>query len=153
MLHYHHPMVDGAKFWIIWKRLKLLRKAGHLQLIQNSAPSIIMWRQCDIWIFCFWKSFSNPKLRRVAGLSFKNIKHCQTKFYILSSFTYTLIPYSSSPTSWQVTWPSRLCGNIVLKRGSFFICLIQSFLRVSLSSAVHNGVISFLKQHTVRAPS
>ena len=31
-------------------RLKLLRKAGSLQLIQNSAPSAIVWRQCDIQI-------------------------------------------------------------------------------------------------------
>ena len=43
-------MVDGAKFWITCKQLKLLRKAGHLQLIQNSAPSTIVWRQCDIQI-------------------------------------------------------------------------------------------------------
>ena len=28
--------IDSAKFWITW--LKLMRKAGHLQLIQNSAP-------------------------------------------------------------------------------------------------------------------
>ena len=33
---------------IVCKRLKLLRKAGNLQLIQNSAPSLARWRQCDI---------------------------------------------------------------------------------------------------------
>ena len=43
-------MVDGAKFRIICKQLKLLRKAGRLQLIQNSAPSTIVWRQFDIRI-------------------------------------------------------------------------------------------------------
>ena len=43
-------IVDGAEFWITCKRLKLLRKAGRLQLIQNSAPSTIVWRQCDIRI-------------------------------------------------------------------------------------------------------
>ena len=31
-----------------FKQLKLLRKSGRLQLIQNSAPSTIVWRQCDI---------------------------------------------------------------------------------------------------------
>ena len=33
-----------------YKRLKLLRKAGRLQLIQNLAPSVTQWRQCDIRI-------------------------------------------------------------------------------------------------------
>ena len=32
------------------KRLKLLRKAGCLQIIQNSAPSISWWCQFDIQI-------------------------------------------------------------------------------------------------------
>ena len=50
MPHWRHTMADGAKFWITCKRLKLLRKAGRLQLIQNSAPSTIVWRQCDIQI-------------------------------------------------------------------------------------------------------
>ena len=40
-------MVDGAEFRITCKRLKLLRKAGCLQLIQNSAPSTIVWHQCE----------------------------------------------------------------------------------------------------------
>ena len=46
--HWHHSMVDAAKFGIPCKGLKLLRKAGHLKLIQNSEPSTIMWHQCDI---------------------------------------------------------------------------------------------------------
>ena len=50
MSHWRHMMVDGAEFWITCKWLKLLRKAGCLQLIQNSAPSTIGWRQCDIWM-------------------------------------------------------------------------------------------------------
>ena len=48
MSHWRHTMVNGTEFWITCKRLKLLRKAGRLQLIQNSAPSTIVWRQCDI---------------------------------------------------------------------------------------------------------
>ena len=48
MSHWRHTMVDGTKFWINCKRLKLLRKAGHLQLIQNSAPYTIVRCQCDI---------------------------------------------------------------------------------------------------------
>ena len=50
MSHWRHTMVNGAEFWISCKRLKLLRKAGCLQLIQNSAPSTSVWRQCDIRI-------------------------------------------------------------------------------------------------------
>ena len=41
-------MVDGAKFLITCKQLKLLRKAVRLQLIQNSAPSTIVRRQCKV---------------------------------------------------------------------------------------------------------
>ena len=40
----HH----GCLFWITCKRLKLLRKASCLQVIQNSAPSVVRWCQCDI---------------------------------------------------------------------------------------------------------
>ena len=43
-------MVDGIEIWITCKRLKLMRKAGSLQLIPNSAPSTIVWCQCEIWI-------------------------------------------------------------------------------------------------------
>ena len=32
LTHWRHMMVYGAKFWIICKQLKLLRKAGHLQI-------------------------------------------------------------------------------------------------------------------------
>ena len=46
-------MVDGAELWISCKRLKLLRKADRLQLIQNLAPSVARRRQCDIRIN-FW---------------------------------------------------------------------------------------------------
>ena len=41
---------QGRLFWITCKRLKLLRKASHLQVIQNSAPSVVRRRQCDIRI-------------------------------------------------------------------------------------------------------
>ena len=41
---------NGAKFWITYVVVRLLRKASRWQLIQNSAPSTIVWRQCDIRI-------------------------------------------------------------------------------------------------------
>ena len=50
MSHWRHTMVDGAEFWISCQWLEILRKASHWQLIQNSAPSTIVWRQCDIRI-------------------------------------------------------------------------------------------------------
>ena len=46
-------MMDGVKFWITCKPLKLLRKAGQLQLIQDSAPSTILLCQCDIRIYTY----------------------------------------------------------------------------------------------------
>ena len=56
MSHWRHTMVDGAEIWISCQRLRLLRKSSHWQLIQKSAPSTIMWRQCDIWTK--WQSIS-----------------------------------------------------------------------------------------------
>ena len=43
-------MVDGPEFWISCKRPAFLGSFNHLQVIQNLAPSTIMWRQCDIRI-------------------------------------------------------------------------------------------------------
>ena len=48
MSHWHHMMIIGTEFWIGCERLRLLRKVSHWQLIQKSAPSTILWRQCDI---------------------------------------------------------------------------------------------------------
>ena len=39
---------QGCLFWITCKRIKLMRKVGHLQLIQNSVPSVAGWHQCCI---------------------------------------------------------------------------------------------------------
>ena len=56
-----HDGRDGPEFWISCQWLKLLRKASHWQLIQNPAPSTIVWRQCDIrrlkswwWLSCLF---------------------------------------------------------------------------------------------------
>ena len=38
----------GAYFESLVSSLKLLRKASDLQVIQNSAPSVVKQRQCDI---------------------------------------------------------------------------------------------------------
>ena len=41
---------QGRLFWITCKWLKLLKKAGRLQLFQTSAPFVAGWRQCCIRI-------------------------------------------------------------------------------------------------------
>ena len=41
---------QGHLFWITCKWLKLLRKASHLQVFRNSAPSVARRHQCDIQI-------------------------------------------------------------------------------------------------------
>ena len=46
---------QGCLFWITCNRPKLLRKAGRLQLIQNSTPSVALMRQCCIQIDCLWR--------------------------------------------------------------------------------------------------
>ena len=57
-----HPNTRGRLFRITCKRLKPLRIAGCLQLIQNSTPSVAGMRQCCIrigkilplWVSCLW---------------------------------------------------------------------------------------------------
>ena len=66
MSHWHHRMVDGTEFWISCQWLSLLRIATHWQLIQNLAPSAIMFvnvtsefmRQIQIFMKFnyFWQS-------------------------------------------------------------------------------------------------
>ena len=48
MSNWYHTMVDGTDFSINCQQLSLLKKACCWQLIQNLAPSAIVWRQCDI---------------------------------------------------------------------------------------------------------
>ena len=43
-------MVDSAKFWISYHRLAFHSIFSPWQPIQNSAPSTIVWHQCDIRI-------------------------------------------------------------------------------------------------------
>ena len=45
--NWRHMKVDGAKFWISYKRLAFLSILSHWQLIQNSASSTIVWCQSD----------------------------------------------------------------------------------------------------------
>ena len=47
---YAAAKLQGRLFWITFKWFKLLRKAGHLQLIQNSVPSVAGQPQCCIRI-------------------------------------------------------------------------------------------------------
>ena len=59
MSNWHHKIVEGAKFWIIYQQLRLLSVFIRWQLIQNLAPSTILWRHCDIKID--WKHFAVRK--------------------------------------------------------------------------------------------
>ena len=43
-------LTSGRWHWICFQELRLLRKVSRWQLIQNSVPSAIVWRQRDIWI-------------------------------------------------------------------------------------------------------
>ena len=54
MSHWRHTMVDGAKIWISYQQPAFFISSSHWQLIQNLAPSTIVWRQCDIRIEQFW---------------------------------------------------------------------------------------------------
>ena len=54
MSHFRHTMVDGAEFWISSKQPAFLSSFSPTQVIQNSAPSTIVWRQCDFRIELFF---------------------------------------------------------------------------------------------------
>ena len=58
LTHWRHMMVDGAKFWIICKQLKLLRKAGHLQ-IQRHLPSFCVNATSDLHTPKYGRLISN----------------------------------------------------------------------------------------------
>ena len=86
--HWCRQVTEVTKFWTSCKRLKLLRKAGCLQVIQNSAPSVTWRCQCDIWItkklefflnWCslLWALYTNPLILNVV---FSNI-HIYSKIY------------------------------------------------------------------------
>ena len=47
-------MVDGAEFRIDSKLPAFLSSFSRLQVIKNSAPSTILWRQCDIRMRKVW---------------------------------------------------------------------------------------------------
>ena len=63
MTIFHYWSFFVTAFWIFWtywihcQWLRILRKASHWQLIQNSGPFTTVWRQCDIrivnveWLF------------------------------------------------------------------------------------------------------
>ena len=55
MSHWCGRAAEGAKFWIRSKRPAFLSNFSRLQLIQNSAPSVARWRQCDIQIIVLWQ--------------------------------------------------------------------------------------------------
>ena len=60
---------QGCLFWITYKWLKVLRKASHLQIIQNSAPSVAGRYQCCIRII--------PQLKSGLGFTVWSI-FCET---------------------------------------------------------------------------
>ena len=76
---------QGRLFWIICNWLKLLKKAGRLQLIQNSAPSVALGRQCFIQIDCEILKLSFSK-------KYYNNKYC-TRAIITCSWFETALNY------------------------------------------------------------
>ena len=100
---------QGHLFWNTCKRLRLLRKAIHLQVIQISVPSVVRRHQCDIQMkipyhnlvlvilplilsikifilsfFCIHFSFWTWILRRLAS----NISNFHNQYYKGSEYRY-----------------------------------------------------------------
>ena len=77
MSHWRHTMVDGTKFWISYQWLAYLSSFSHWQVIQNSTPSTIVWRQCDIWIegnFAFLYKCNSYSLENIVCNGCFNLK-------------------------------------------------------------------------------
>ena len=98
---------QGRLFWITCKRPKLLRKAGRLQLIQNSTPSVALMRQCCIriqeiynflWrlivdIVFFFVIVTNLKLFS----QFSKLRQIKNKFHILNLYKTCKSAENQSP--------------------------------------------------------
>ena len=88
MSQWHHTMVDGDEFWIDFQQLRILRKASHWQLIQNSAPFTIVWCKCDIWIneFASFLNYLHTLIYVPFFLHFSDIPTCPKIRYQLRMF-------------------------------------------------------------------
>ena len=109
MSHWRHTMVDGTEFWITCKRLKLLRKADRLQLIQNSVPSTIVWRQFDIRI-SWWKLWMCHFHQFVEPVDISTPILCSCA--VLYNFKNCLIPRSrwSGSFLWKLKGKKKECS-------------------------------------------
>ena len=87
-------MVDGTKFCISYQRLVFFNSLGLLQIIQNLAPSTIVWRQCDIPIQPFVRN--QPS----AHLSTNNKTVVQSRLHIC--------PVMGSKMSGVIGWQMSL---------------------------------------------
>ena len=110
MSHWCHKMVNGAKCLISYQRLAFLSSFGPWQLIQNLAPSSIIWRQCDIEIVIGQTKLINfhqivkpwnflpiciPKISGMCFIDCERVLYCKGKI-----FTREFI----SPTHYYANW-------------------------------------------------
>ena len=76
MSHWRPRVTEVAEFWINYKWLKLLRKSGCLQLIQNSAPSVTS----ELFEFLL----QNTNWNKFGGVSCQNTDSYQFIWFYLS---------------------------------------------------------------------
>ena len=115
MSHWRHRVTEGAEFWISHKQIKLLRKAGCLQLIQNSASSCLVLLLTGPKMFWAGPSFcARPKiyLHIVAGTNIL----CQTKRW----FEFSKIGFCASTKFFEEAL--LICGQIFWLAQNICIC-------------------------------
>ena len=91
---------QGCLFWITCKQLKLLRKASCLQVIENLAPFVVRWRQCDIRIDAKMTkglSFINCKINCLLTLCNVFVFCFRITYHLLDHHVKTWIPTMKSP--------------------------------------------------------
>ena len=150
MSHWRHTMVDGTKFWISYQWPAFLSIPSCRQLIQNSAPSTILWRQCDFRI-AGWAGFGILCILQVAQKTkFEIFISCiflqsKTLWNVGKTFYGSIMPthWLSSPKIFHAMilkkivllkflWKFEVRNKIALPKNTFrectFICMLRKHI-------------------------
>ena len=129
-LHRRHTMVDSAEFWINCQWPSFFNCFSEVQLIQKSAASTIVWRQCDIR---FFEEFYHKTITVYVGELLEETSMTNTKVasnYFISSLTYTLFCSVNILLLGKVLtyWKFLFSDNILL-----FFSLAKHFLSLKIT--------------------
>ena len=116
MSHWRCRVTEGAEFWISCKRLKSLRKAGYLQLIQR--PLLLLIKNSKYMLLCDQVSIQHWNYNLEPLSSYRHI----TLMGLLHTSSYSQLPkcYKNCTISLQLQWN---CAILVTFLGIKLFCL------------------------------